>query len=79
MKGVQEGGGGNLRADYGASEGKRIAQTLLDVCATPRGVLYNFQWGVHANIWGLKFYVKLIFGVCELQHGQKFNIWGPKI
>ena len=34
---MQEGGGGNLRADYGASEGKRIAQTLLDVCATPRG------------------------------------------
>ena len=42
------------------------------------GLLHNFQYGeVHANIWGPKFYVKSIFGVCELQHGQKFNILGP--
>ena len=42
------------------------------------GVLHNFQYGeVHANIWGPKFYVESIFGVCELQHGQKFNILGP--
>ena len=37
-------------------------------------ITFNFPRGVHANIWGLKFYVKSIFGVCELQHGQKFNI-----
>ena len=44
----------------------------------PRGVLHNFQYGeVHANIWGPKFYVKSIFGVCELQHGQKFNVLRP--
>ena len=42
------------------------------------GVLHNFQYGeVHANIWGAKFYVESIFGVCELQHGQKYNILGP--
>ena len=50
----------------------------FDVNAQGGGVLHNFQYGeVHANIWGPKFYVKSIFGVCELQHGQKFNILGP--
>ena len=57
----------------------------IDTTVDPRGVLHNFQYGevhanileVHANIWGPKFYVESIFGVCELQHGQKFNILGP--
>ena len=48
--------------------------------ADPGGYSMTFNMGgVHANIWGPKFYVKSIFGVCEVQHGQQFNILGPQI
>ena len=53
--------------------------TVFETGLSPGGVLCSFQYGgVRANIWGPKFYVKSIFGVCELQRGQKFNIWGPQ-
>ena len=35
---------------------------------TQRGYSPSFYRGeVHANIWGLRFYKKIILGVCELQ------------
>ena len=43
----------------------------------PQGGSQLSTQGVHANIWGPKFYVKSIFEVCEFQHGQKINVWGP--
>ena len=53
-----------IRQSYKLVDNSKMKQGI------PRGVLHNFQYGeVHANIWGPKFYVKSIFGVCELQHG----------
>ena len=46
----------------------------------PRGGGYSitFNMGIHANIWGPKFNIKSIFGVCELQHGQNSIFWVHK-
>ena len=54
----------------------RVGTSIFDDRPTfmPRGYSPTFNTGVRANIWGPKFYVKSIVGVCELQHGQQFNI-----
>ena len=38
----------------------------------PQGVLSTLLYGgVNVNIWDLRFYKKIVFGVCELQLGKK--------
>ena len=44
----------------------------------PGGTPYFSIRGIRVNIWRLRFYKKLIFGVCILQL-KKFSIWGLRI
>ena len=40
-----------------------------------QGVLSPLYTGVRVNTWGLRFYNKIIFGVCEVQTAyEKFDI-----
>ena len=41
----------------------------------PGGTLYFSIWGIHVNIWGLRFYKTIIFGACEFQLKKNSIFW----
>ena len=54
---------------------------ILQVSQVQGGTLYPSIRGVGVNIWGVRFYKKIVLGVCELQFRKKsiFEVWEPQL